>query len=99
MFRVVSIVFLLGTGSFALALLKNTTVFFVNLALDSLKFSKELRRITPSEAKEVIFREFLDRASWLPRHCKKLFYYRHHHTGEESPQNVNYSDFTVQRNI
>jgi hypothetical protein len=41
MARVISMVLLFFTGSFGLALLKNTVVFFTNLTLDSVNFSMD----------------------------------------------------------
>jgi hypothetical protein len=70
MFRVFSMVFLFGTGTFGLVLLKNTIVFFVNLTLDSIKSSGDHRRITTSDARKDIYKEFFERISWVPRQFK-----------------------------
>jgi hypothetical protein len=75
--RVLSMVFLFGTGSFGLALLKNTTVFFVNLTLDSINLRKGDRRITTPEKKD-IYQEFFERVSWLPRQLNRAFWLMHH---------------------
>ncbi|HET6418749.1 MAG TPA: hypothetical protein VFG19_01245 [Geobacteraceae bacterium] len=77
MFKVFAMVFLLGVGSFGLVLVKNTIVFFVNLVLDSIKMSKETGRIASPEVKETIYKEFFEKASWLPRRLGKLFCLRH----------------------
>jgi hypothetical protein len=67
--------------------------------LDSIKLRKEIRRITPSDAKEAICSEFLERASWLPRQFNKVFRSRSHNQENGYHQNINYQNAPVQPKI